>query len=145
MKKLIVILGLIGFGFIAVAWNPNHYVCTKCNIELDRSEKRTSYWITCSECGGDGKVTCDDWETCSYCRGTTCKGGYTKDNGKYCAYGKCTNSRCDGGQVRTRKTDCDCRGCNEYIVENGRRVYGKEGCCNTTPILVCPSCRAEYN
>jgi hypothetical protein len=24
-------------------------------------------------------------------------------------------------------------------------VYGKEGCCNTTPILVCPSCRAEYN
>lgn len=67
----------------------------------------------CRECGATGKQKCRGWESCSSCRGTGCKNGYTTNNGQNCAYGHCSTCQGQGGRyVMDRWKDCpNCSAC----------------------------------
>ncbi|MDR0872100.1 MAG: hypothetical protein LBN27_01365 [Prevotellaceae bacterium] len=151
MKKIIVILGLIGFGFIATAeepcysswWNP-HYKCCD-NMNLHSWKERKQYYRTCDKCHGSGtkSVTCPNSRVCPNCEGykkQKCRGSNgTYDRWTHC--NDCTVCRGDGlidGLVTLGCTYCG--GTDNCRSDNNRRGSGEVLDYKDCLIFECRSC-----
>jgi hypothetical protein len=123
----------------------NDCYCNNCQVKLQSHQKKEQYWVNCHSCGGSGYINCKVWEKCDYCEGTGCKNGDVTEDGKYCVHGHCTRCPNHAGGRYVMKRACECNSCSEYIVENGKKKWGKYECCNYYNVLKCPQCGQEYS
>ncbi|MDR1348948.1 MAG: hypothetical protein LBJ63_11100 [Prevotellaceae bacterium] len=130
-------------GECTIHYTAKDCYCNDCKVKLQSYQKKEQYWVKCNSCGGEGYINCKVWEKCNYCKGTGCANGDVKDG--YCVHGHCTRCPRHEGGRDVMKRECECKSCSEYIVENGKKIWGKYECCNYYNVLKCPSCGQEYS